>query len=43
MAVKRLIYMAIVFASALVCGCENDVDMLTEQKNAIVKYLTKIY
>ena len=40
MAVKRLIYMAIVFASALVCGCENDVDMLTEQKNAIVKYLT---
>lgn len=40
MAVKRLIYMAMLVASALMYGCENDVDMLTNQKDQIVKYLT---
>ena len=39
MAVKGLIYMAMI-ASVMFCGCENDVDMLTTQKDEIVKYLT---
>ena len=37
---KRLIYMTMGVAALFLGGCNNDVDMLTSQKDAIVKYLT---
>ena len=40
MAMKRLIYMTMGVAALFLGGCNNDVDMLTSQKDAIVKYLT---
>jgi hypothetical protein len=40
MAMKQLTYIVIAAATALMCSCSNDVDMLTKQKDTIVKYLT---
>ena len=41
MAVKRLIYMAmVVMAATILSSCNKDEDMLTSQKDKIVKYLT---
>jgi hypothetical protein len=40
MAMKRLIYTILVGCTALFCGCNDDVDMITKQKESIVKYLT---
>ncbi len=40
MAMKRLIYAVMVACVALFCSCTDDVDMLTKQKDSIVKYLT---
>ena len=37
---KRLIYAVMVACAALFCSCTDDVDMLTKQKDSIVKYLT---
>lgn len=40
MAMKRLIYTVMVACAALLCSCSDDEDMLTKQKDSIVKYLT---
>lgn len=40
MAMKRLIYTVMALCAALLCSCSNDEDMLTKQKDSIVKYLT---
>ena len=40
MAMKRLIYTVMVLCAALLCGCTDDEDMLTKQKDSIVRYLT---
>ena len=37
---KRLIYTVMVLCAALLCGCTDDEDMLTKQKDSIVRYLT---
>ncbi len=40
MAMKRLLYSIILVTTVLVCSCNNDEDLLTKQKDNIVKYLT---
>ena len=40
MTMKGLLYTAIVIATLAMCGCNDNVDMLTTQKDNIVKYLT---
>lgn len=40
MAMKRLIYTVMALCAALLCSCSDDEDMLTKQKDSIVKYLT---
>ena len=40
MAMKRLIYAVMVMGALLTSGCNKDEDMLTKQKDAIVRYLT---
>ena len=40
MAMKRLIYTVMVLCAALLCSCTDDEDMLTKQKDSIVRYLT---
>lgn len=40
MAMKRLIYTVMALCAALLCGCTDDEDMLTKQKDSIVRYLT---
>ena len=40
MAMKRGLYCIILVMAALMCGCTKDEDMLTKQKDSIVKYLT---
>lgn len=37
---KRLIYTVMALCAALLCSCSDDEDMLTKQKDSIVKYLT---
>ena len=37
---KRLIYAVMVMGALLTSGCNKDEDMLTKQKDAIVRYLT---
>ena len=37
---KRGLYYIILVMAALMCGCTKDEDMLTKQKDSIVKYLT---
>ncbi len=40
MAMKRVIYAVMMVGAALMWGCNKDEDMLTKQKDAIVRYLT---
>lgn len=40
MAMKRLIYTVMALCAAFLCSCSDDEDMLTKQKDSIVKYLT---
>lgn len=40
MAMKRFFTVLILVTSAFVSGCNNDEDILTKQKDSIVKYLT---
>ena len=40
MAMKRLFFTIMAVCAALLCSCSNDEEMLTKQKDSIVKYLT---
>ena len=37
---KRLIYTVMALCAAILCSCSDDEDMLTKQKDSIVRYLT---
>ena len=40
MAMKRFVFTIMAVCAALLCSCSNDEEMLTKQKDSIVKYLT---
>lgn len=37
---KRGLYCVVIMVAAILCGCSKDEDILTKQKDSIVKYLT---